>query len=104
MKILCSDREKVLHTNKVGNIVGVNIMKDKEIAKVPYENIYITFARLRSRIQSLQNRFKLIKFGYSKRRQAGKLVKYENIMVGMANILVIENNNCLLFKNNVEYI
>ena len=45
-----------------------------------------------------------MKFGDNRKRRAKELVRYEDIIVNMVNILVIEDNNCLLFKNNVEYI
>lgn len=61
--------------------------------------MYNTFSQLRSRIQLTQNRFKLIKFD----EKAREPVRYEDIMVGMTNISVIEDDNCLTFKYNVEY-
>ena len=46
----------------------------------------------------------MIKFDISKKKLAWKLVEYKKIIIDIANILVIQNNNCLLFKNNIEYI
>lgn len=38
----------------------------------------------------------------SEKRLAWKLVRYKDIMAGIANIPVIEDDNCLLFKNNIS--
>lgn len=46
----------------------------------------------------------MIKFGNSKKEDVEKLVRYENVVADMANIPVIDNNNCLPFKNNIQYI
>lgn len=45
----------------------------------------------------------MIKFDHSERKPTGKPVGYKDIMVDMANIWVIEDNNRLLLKNNIEY-
>lgn len=39
-----------------------------------------------------------------KKKQVEKLVGYKYVMAGMANILIIKDNNWFLFKNNVKYI
>lgn len=46
----------------------------------------------------------MIKFDVNEREQAGKLVRYRDIVAGIVNILVIKNNNRLLFKNNIQYV
>lgn len=78
-------------------------MEDIKIAIVTFENICNIFSQLRSGIQLIQNRFKLIKFGDSLRIQTRKPVEYKDIVAGIGNILVVEENNCLLFKNNIKY-
>ena len=62
-----------------------------------------TSSRSRLRIQSIQSAFKLIEFNNGKKRQAGEPVDKENTMAYMADILIEQDNSCLLFKNNVEY-
>lgn len=99
-----SNREDVLDTNKVGSIIGVNILEDMKITKISPESMYNIFSWSRFGIQSSQSWFKCIKFGNSKRRQARKQVRYEDVMVSISNILVIEINNCLWFKNNIKYV
>lgn len=41
--------------------------------------------------------------GDNKRKQIRKLVVYKNIIAGMVNIPIIADDNCLSFKNDVEY-
>lgn len=84
-------------------MIGINIVENMQMAEVTSKSIYNTFFQLRSRIQSTQSRFKLIKFDNNKKKQVRKLVEYGNIMANIANILVVENNNCFFLKNNVEY-
>lgn len=84
-------------------MVRVDIVEDVKMVEMTSENICSTFSQLKSGIQSTQNKFKLIKFGINKRRQVGKSVGYGNVIAGIANILVFEDNNCLPFKNNFEY-
>lgn len=62
-----------------------------------------TFSKLRSEIQLTQSEVKLIKFSNNKRKYVRKLVGYEDIMLDMTNIPIIENNNCHPLKNNIEY-
>ena len=45
----------------------------------------------------------MIRFTNSEKRQVGKLVGDKEFMAYLADILVILNNNDLLFKNNVKY-
>lgn len=45
-----------------------------------------------------------MKFDNKKRGQVKELVGYKDIMLDMTNISVIEDDNHLLFKNNIEYI
>lgn len=68
------------------------------------ENFCNIFFQSRSKFQSTEIEFKLTKFDDSKRGHVGILVRYEDVIVNIANILIIENNNYLLFKNNVEYV
>ena len=96
-----SDREKRL-INKIRRIDAVSD-DDAEMAdKLVYESVYSTTFRSRSEIQSTQNRFKLIRFNNGRRDQAGKLVRDKDVMVNVIDILD-NTNNCLPFKNNVEY-
>lgn len=83
-------------------MVRAKIVEDMEIAKVTYKNMRNIFSQSRSRIQLTYSRFKLIKFDNNKREQAKKPVGYNDVMANIANILIIQDNNCLLFKNNVE--
>lgn len=53
--------------------------------------------------QLTQSRFKLSKFGNNKKEQTGKLIKFKDVIIDIANILFIKDNNCFLNKNNVEY-
>lgn len=46
----------------------------------------------------------MIKLGNNKIGQVKQPVRYKDIMVGIANILVVEDDNHLLYKNNVEYV
>lgn len=73
------------------------------MAEVTSKSMCNIFSWSRFGIQLTQSRFQLIKFGDSERRQVRKPERYEDVVVGIANILVIKNNNCLLFKNNIEY-
>lgn len=45
----------------------------------------------------------MIAFNNGKKEQAGKSVDKENTIVYMADIPIEQNNNCFLFKNNMEY-
>ena len=81
-------REKKNH-NKVDSIVRINIVEDVEIAELISKNVYNIFSRSRSGIKLIQSKFKLIKFGDSKRKQTRKLIRYEDVIAGMANILVV---------------
>lgn len=101
IEITDSDREEILGTNKVDNMV--DIVKNVDMAKLTPESMYSTFFQSRSRIQLTQIRFKLIKYGDYKREQAGELIGYKDVIADIANIPVIEDNNWLIFKNNVEY-
>lgn len=66
--------------------------------------MHSTCTRSRSRIQSNQSRFKVIRFTNSKREQAGKPVGDKKFMAYMANTMVVLNDNGFSFKNNIEYI
>ena len=44
MEIICSDRENDLYTNKFGNMIGVDIVKNVEIAEMTPKSIYNTFS------------------------------------------------------------
>ncbi len=70
--------------------------------KVVHESVRSTTSRSRSRIQSTQNRFKLIRFNDGRIGQAGKPVGDED---AMADVTDIPGNmdNRLPFKNNVKY-
>lgn len=67
-------------------------------------NMCNTFSQWRCGILPTQNDFILIKFSNSERRQARRRVRYKEIMMSIANILDIKNDNCFSFINNVEYI
>lgn len=75
IEITCSNREKVLCTNKVGSIVEVDIVDDIKIAKVILKTVRSRFSQSRSKIQSTQSRYRLIKFGDGKRKQVEELVR-----------------------------
>lgn len=72
--------------------------------KMNLKSIYNTYTRSKLGIQSTQNEFKVIRFITSKRKQIGDPVGNKKIIVYLIDILVILNNNGLLFKNNIEYI
>ena len=74
-----------------------------DVRHIPPEREHTTSSRSRSGIQSIQSGFKLIEFNDGKRGQAGEPVDKENTMAYMADIPIEQDNNCLLFKNNVEY-
>lgn len=57
-----------------------------------------------SGIQSIQSRFKLIKFNDDIKKQIDEPVNKKNIMAYRGDIPVDENNNCFLFKINIEYV
>lgn len=42
-------------------------------------------------------------FSDSERGQVGEQVRYKDFMARLANILIIEDNNCISFKNNIKY-
>ena len=84
-------------------MIWVDIVEDMEMVKVTLEIIHSPFSQSRSRIQSTQSGFKLIKFDINRKEQAGKLIRYGDVMVGKANIPIIKENNCFLFENNVKY-
>lgn len=69
IELPCFDREEVLCINKVDSIVKINIIKDVKMTEVPFKSVHSTFFQPRSRIQSTQNKFELIKFGNSKRKK-----------------------------------
>ena len=101
-EIICSNREEDL--TKFGSMVGVDIIENMEMAKVILESICSTLSRSRSGIQSTQSIFRLVKYGDSERGQAREQIRYEDVIVGLANIPVVKDDNCLPLKNNVEYI
>lgn len=93
----------MLNKKNLGNIN--KDIKMLDIKHIIFRNKYITSIQSRSKIQSIQNRFKLIKFDNNKKRQKKKPVKNKNTIVYMANIdiLIQVINICFLFKDNVEY-
>lgn len=80
----------------------MEIDEDVELTEVHLDSMYSTFSMSRSRIQLIWSRFKLFKYGNSKWGWVRKLVGYKDIIVGITNILVIENNNCFILKNNIK--
>lgn len=98
IKITSFNRGKVSCSNKVGNII--DIIEDIEIAELTSKSVHNTFSQSRAEIQSTQNRSKLIKFS----DKSGKTIEYEDVIASMTNIPVIKDNNCLIFKNNIEYV
>lgn len=75
--------------------------------KVKYitpENMYTTSTLSGSGIQSIHSGFKSIKFDHGIKRQAVEPVNEKNIIVYIADILIDQDINCLLFKNSVEYV
>lgn len=78
-------------------------IKMPHIRHICLESKHTTSSQSRLGIQSIQCRFKLIEFNDGKRGQAGEQVDKENTMAYIADISIEQNNNYLLFKNNVEY-
>lgn len=54
------------------------------------------------RVLLIQSEFKLIKFNNGRKNQARKLIQDKNAIKNVVNIPG-NINNCLLFKNNIEY-
>ena len=77
----------------------------KQITSIsdPSINERTTSIQSRSGIQSTWNSFKFIKFDDSQGEQANKPMEDKDTMVYMKNILVDVNNNCPLFRHNVDY-
>lgn len=67
MEITYSHRKKVLSTNKVGSMIGIDIVKDVKMAEIPPESMCNTIFESRSRIELTQSRFKLNTYNDSKR-------------------------------------
>ena len=74
----------------------------KTAKKVVHESIHSTTSQSRSGIQSTQSGFKWIRFNNSRKDQAEKLVRDKDIMANLAD-KPGDTDNCLPFKNNVEY-
>ena len=89
-------------TNKVGKIYVVSDDNIEMAKKIVYKSVYSITSQSRSGIQSTQSEFKLIRFNDSRRDQVGKPVRDKNAIADVVDILG-DVNNCLLFKNNVEY-
>ena len=70
--------------------------------KVVNESVRSTTSWSRSRIQSTQSQFKWIWFNDGKRGQVREPVRNKDAMADVEDILN-DADNCLLFKNNVEY-
>ena len=45
----------------------------------------------------------MIKYKDNRREQTGERVRYKDVLIGIANIPVVKDNNHLLFNNNIEY-
>ncbi len=76
---------------------------DAEMAdKVIHESMRSTTSRSRSRIQSTQSEFKLIRFNDGSRGQVGELVEDEDAIADVPDIPG-DADNRLPFKKNVEY-
>lgn len=84
-------------------MVGVDIIEDMKKVEVTSKSVCNIFFLSRSGIQSTQNRFKLIKFDENRIGQAGKTIGYEDVIADIANIPVVQDDNRLLYKNNVKY-
>ncbi len=83
--------------------IDVVVGDDAEMAdEVVHESMRSTTSRLRSRIQSTQSGFKLMRFNDGRRGQAGELVGDEDAMADVADIPGNADNR-LPFKNNVKY-
>lgn len=95
-----------LYTNNIRRIDPIRIDEDAKIAnkeKITPDSIHSTSICSKLKIQLIQNRFKLIEFNDSKKKQTRKQVKDKKVTAYIVNILIIINNNYLLFKNNIEY-
>lgn len=86
------------------NLLGTAKYAKKAIGKkVNPESMCSTCTRSRSRIQSTQNKFKVIGFTNSQRGQVAELVGNEEVMAYLTDTPIVFNNNDHLFKNNIEY-
>lgn len=104
-KIYFNKKEKSLYINNVKKIGLINIIEYvKKVNKenINSENVHNTCTWSRLRIQSIQNRFKIIEFINNKKEQIRESVRNKEVIAYLADILVILNNNGLLNKNNVE--
>lgn len=63
-----------------------------------------TFIWLKLGSQFIWSGFKSIKFDDSKKRQAGESVEDKDIIAYIEDVLVDVNNNCYLFRYNIDYI
>lgn len=68
------------------------------------ENVCSICTWLRSGIQLILKKFKIIKFINNKRGQIGKPIENEELMAYLVDISIILNNNGFPFKNNIKYI
>ncbi len=72
--------------NKVGRIDVVGDDDTEMADKVVYKNIHSTISQLRSRIQSTQSGFKLIRFNNSRRGQVGEPVEDKDTIADVVEI------------------
>lgn len=87
-KDLILTKKDLIGINKVVEISNRNKnIKMSNIRHIISKNKYITSNQLKSEIESIQSKFKLIKFNDSKKQQSNKLINKKNIIVYMANIL-----------------
>ena len=99
------DRKNLAGINKVAEMLGKSEdTKMVDIRHITPKSKHTTFSQSRLGIQSIQSWFKSIEFNNGKKGQADELVDKENTMAYIADIPIEQNNNCLLFKNIMEYV
>ncbi len=101
IQVTYSDKEEG-PANKVGKMDVIGGDDTKMANEVVHKNVCSTTSRSRSRIQSTQSGFKLIKFNDGRRGQAGEQVEDKDAMADVADIPG-DVDNRLPFKNNIEY-
>lgn len=74
-----------------------------QIKYIMPKNKHTTSTGLQSRIQFIQNEFKLIEFNHDIKRQTDEPVNKKNTIAYMTDILINYNKNCFSFQNNIEY-
>lgn len=96
---LVFDKKDLASIDKVAKILGRNKdIKMPNIRHLILKSKFTNSSWSRLRIQSIQSRFKLIKFHNSKKKLASKPVNNENIISYIADILIELDNSVFLLK------